>query len=563
MRDAGSGLVITYNGEVYNFRELRREIGGHPFSSDCDTEVVLRAWRRWGPGSVGRLRGMFAFGIWDPRRRILYLVRDRVGIKPLYYTVGIQGLAFSSELGALLESGLVSRDVDRTALAGYLRYGYVPGPLCIYRGVRQLRPGHVLRVEFDTGHIRECLYWRPISATEGIDEREAVEELDSLVTEVIRQHIRSDVPFGAFLSGGVDSSLVVAFMARELGEPVRSYTVDFPDPAYSEARYAERVSVHVGTRQRTELLTPELSIDLWARIIRRFAEPFADSSALPTFLVSQLASTEVKMVLSGDGGDELFGGYDSYSSVYDALRPSFPGGWIRSLRRRLVHGLRGRSAHLLESWQIRHHAARDIFDVFDRAAVLGWSQPEMSSDEFIETPPEADPVLRCQMRDLSGYLPGDILTKVDRMSMEHSLEVRVPLLDHRLIEFALRLPLDLRLRRGTRVSSVTSKYLLKGLAARHLPRDLLHRRKMGFGIPVTRWLHGPLSPFVRDLLVDERADMDGQLDPRPVRDIVRGFYAGEPVSAAKLWVLASLRLWLDEIHGADSRLGTVSAMEHG
>lgn len=538
--DDDVGLALTYNGEVYNYAEIRGELRDRPFRTESDTEVVLRAYARWGIGCLAKFRGMFAFALHDQRAGKLFLVRDRLGIKPLYYHAAPQGIVFASELGALARSGRFVGEMDRNALAGYLRFGYVPTPATIWRGVRKLEPGCFLEVDLATGGINQHRYWQLSPQVRERSEADALEELNALLDEIVRLYVRSDVPFGAFLSGGVDSGLVSALMSRALDSPVRSFTIGFAEDSHSELPFAEQAAGLIGAKQTSAILSPELSISLLERISGRFAEPFADSSAIPTWLVSSLAAKEVKMVLSGDGGDELFAGYNSYADVYGAVtaRPS------SSIWTGVLAGLGMRRVSRPLSWQRIHHSQRDTFGAEDRRRLMGHAHQLDEAEDELSYPAGADPVLRCQYRDIRTYLLDDILTKIDRMSMDNSLEVRVPLLDHKLVEFALNLPLDLRITRAAD-GSIETKRLLKRSARRFYPTALTDRRKSGFGIPVHQWTSGPLKDLIIDLLDSGAPRMATFLDPAEVRKVVRDYYAGRKQRIAEVWNLLSFRLWLD------------------
>jgi asparagine synthase (glutamine-hydrolysing) len=541
--DRASGVALTYNGEVYNFIELRRDVDDGAFATASDTEVVLRAWRRWGMASLDRMRGMFAFALYDPRADKVFLVRDRLGIKPLYYRADDGGVAFASELQALLPALEQVPAIDHQALSLYLRYGYVPTPLTIYRGVQKLEPGYCLEVDINRGRVRKHRYWQLIPRVRRRSEAQALAELEALLTETIRLYVRSDVAFGAFLSGGVDSSLVTALMSEVLNTPVRSFSIGFAERDYSELPYAEEAARRLGTRHRSAVLAPNLPRDFLQSIAARFGEPFADSSCLPTWYVSRIAATEVKMVLSGDGGDELFAGYWSYPAVlaqskFARMRP------IYAAYARLAPGGANAAATATRSipWSATHHHQRDMFRPTEREQLTGRPAARVD-DEAIRFPVRSDPVTRCQLRDIRSYLLDDILVKVDRMSMANSLEVRVPLLDHHLVEFAFSLPIDMRLRDNG--DAVVGKYLLKRTAERFFPRAFLDRPKKGFGIPIHTWLEGALRPIVRDLLESDATSLASLVDPNTVRTIVGGYYAGRQENVAKLWGLFALRLWMD------------------
>ena len=553
--DEAAGLALTYNGEVYNYVEIRRELGGEGFRTDSDTEVVLRAYARWGIACLEKFRGMFAFALHDRRAEKLYLVRDRLGIKPLYYHLDGRRIVFASELGALSSAGGMPAEIDRTALAAYLRFGYVPTPATIWKGVRKLEPGCWLEVDLARGIANTHRYWTLTPIVRERPEADAAEELDALLDEIIRLYVRSDVPFGAFLSGGVDSSLVAALMTRALDGPVRSFTIGFAEDSYSELPFADEAARIIGARHTGTVLSPETSRSLMERIARRFGEPFADSSSMPTWLVSSLAAREVKMVLSGDGGDELFAGYNSYPAVFEATNPRPRTAWARG--REWLANL-GRAPDGA-SWERVHHRQRDTFSVADRTRLMRGDAPSVVRDDELAQPAVLDPVSRCQHRDVHTYLLDDILTKVDRMSMDSSLEVRVPLLDHKLVEFAFNLPTALKIGRDPEGKIVT-KRLLKRSAARFYPRPLIERRKWGFGIPVHQWTQGALKNMILELLDADAARLEPHLDAAVVRSVVRDYYAGRGERIGEVWNLLSFRLWLDACGASAAREATPASL---
>lgn len=543
--DRESGLSLTYNGEVYNFIEIRRELGEADFATASDTEVVLRAWRKWGMTALDRFRGMFAFALHEPGEGKVFLVRDRLGIKPLYYRVAADGVTFASELGALMSAERRAAPIDEAALSLYLRYGYVPTPKTIYSGVEKLEPGHCLEIDLARGRLTKRRYWRLEPELRQRSEPDALEELEALLRETVRLYVRSDVPFGAFLSGGVDSSTVTALMSETLSEPVRSFSIGFAESEYSELPFAEEAATRLGTRHHAAVLDPTVSLPWLLSLAARFGEPFADSSCLPTWYVSHLAAAEVKMVLSGDGGDELFAGYASYPAVLEHVSAKRRGPLAAALANLVRRGaLADRAAGHGAHWSTAHHRQRDAFSAPEREALTGRSAT-LVADEEIREPTTVDPVTRCQLRDVASYLLDDILVKVDRMSMDNSLEVRVPLLDHKLVEFAFTLPLELRLHRSG--DRVVGKYLLKKAAERFFPRRFLDRRKSGFGIPIHAWLGGPLRPLVQDLLETGAKDLAPLVDPASVRGVVASYYAGEQGRVGQVWCLLALRLWADAV----------------
>jgi asparagine synthase (glutamine-hydrolysing) len=541
-------IALTYNGEVYNYCELRKELeADFAFHTQSDTEVVVKAYQKWGIDCLQRFRGMFAFALHDSAAGVLYLVRDRVGIKPLYYCM-VQGkLAFASELGALLELPWVRREIDPAALADYFRLSYVPAPSSIYAGVRKLEPGCLLRIATHSGELQKHRYWRLLVRSEPKDESELLEELNAILDDTIRIYVRSDVPFGCFLSGGVDSSMVAALMSRQLDQPVETFAIGFREAAHSELPYAAEASRILGTRHHEKLVTPQLAADTLLELAAHFGEPFADSSAIPTYYVSREAAAHVKMVLSGDGGDELFAGYDSYPVTWrDAGDPLYPARTLlfRMLANaappgRIRRSARYRSLGLRE----RYLAQREIFDGEALQRLLPQWRPASAEEVAIA----ADPVTRFQVEDFQTYLPDDVLTKVDRMSMAHSLEVRVPLLDHRLVEFAFSLPLSAKIRKGVKGAPQT-KYLLKRSAERFFPPAFLARRKHGFGIPIVEWSRRDLLPAIRARLENPGNPIYEWISHPAAKEIVAAFSAGASAEVAKLWTLLMFDAWMARVH---------------
>ena len=442
-------LVLSYNGEVYNYYEIRQELrAGHNFRTRSDTEVVLSAYEQWGINCLERFRGMFALALYDSRRECLYLVRDRVGIKPLYYAPFADRFAFASELGALLHFRWLPRDIEPQSVANFLRYAYVPTPATIYKRVYKLEPGHYLEVDTREGRIHKERYWDLRASIEEPCRQDFLETLNSKLDETIQIYLRSDVPFGCFLSGGVDSSLVAAMMARHLQGRVQTFSIGFDEVEHSELPYAQEASRVVGTDHHEKIVSSQLAIDLLQRMAIHFGEPFADSSAVPSYYVARETCGHVKMVLSGDGGDELFAGYNSYPMT---LRDYFDPGYLA--RTRLLKTLGrflpwGRIRWAAMDFRQKHQAQRELFDDKGLRSLL---QPDIALPrrpriEVSSDTASLDPVTLFQAEDFKTYLVDDVLTKVDRMSMANSLEVRVPLLDHQLVELAFSLPLFLRIR---------------------------------------------------------------------------------------------------------------------
>jgi asparagine synthase (glutamine-hydrolysing) len=540
----GGRLWITYNGEIYNFRELRKELEalGYHFRSQTDTEVVLAAYDRWGVEAVQRFAGMFAFALWDEPQQRLWLVRDRLGKKPLYYAESNGALRFASELKALLVDDSLSRDLDIDALGLYLRFGYIPSPYSIYRAVRKLPPAHYLISE--RGRISIRRYWDPVEHLRprlSMSADEAETELDRRLSVAVKQRLIADVPLGGFLSGGVDSSLVVAMMKEQSESRVRTFTIRFTNPAYNEADHAGAVAKYLGTEHHEETCDERQMLDVVDRLADMFDEPFADSSAVPTYMVSKIARHYATVALSGDGGDELFFGYPRYQYYSYAARVlALP----RPLRRAAALG-----ADRLPTRRLKRIAAVLRSDEDDYGGFVCWWSPreivDLTGREPLAGPLYADALARigdlerdcrCGLLDLVSYLPEDILTKVDRASMAVSLEVRAPLLDHRVVEFALGLPPSMK-RRGA-----TSKWILRQLLYKRVPRELIDRPKMGFGVPLRDWFRGPLRDRMDDFLAGPELE-DLAIDPRPVRNLWRAFLAGASHRTDLIWQMFMLVAW--------------------
>jgi asparagine synthase (glutamine-hydrolysing) len=545
-------IALTYNGEVYNYRELRDElVHEFPFSTQSDTEVLLRAYQKWGLDCLQRLRGMFAFALHDAAAHMLYLVRDRVGIKPLYYCRFGSRLAFASELAALLKLPWVRREIDPQALSDYFKYSYVPTPASIYRNVHKLEPGQLLSVDLRSGEIEKTRYWElPVGPVQRRSERAALEELDALLDDTVGIYVRSDVDFGCFLSGGVDSSLIAAVMSRRLGMPVETFSIGFPEAGHSELPFAAQASGILGTRHHEKVVTALPAADLAFRLASHFGEPFADSSAIPTYYVAREAASRVKMVLSGDGGDELFAGYDSYPITWRDMRDPLQSTktLLYGMLARVAPFRRVRRAAYRRSLNPRekHNAQRHIFTHADLKALMPETPLRESASDWPNSASQIDTVTRFQAEDFRTYLPDDVLTKVDRMSMANSLEVRVPLLDHKVVEFAFSLPLDLKIREEA--GRVETKYLLKRSAARFFPGDFLSRPKHGFGIPLVEWCQGPLLPVIQQRLLNPAGPMAGWISMPFVQQLVSEFAGGAAVHTAKIWSLLMFDAWLSEVH---------------
>lgn len=544
----GGRLWITFNGEVYNFLELRKELeaAGHRFRSHTDTEVILAAYDKWGIDCVQRLVGMFAFALWDESQRRLWLVRDRLGKKPLYYAEVGSTLRFGSELKALLADDAVPRDVDPVAVRLYLRYGYVPSPLSIYSGIRKLPPGHFLVSEGGRNTVHR--YWDPVqhlTEQRAVTDAVAEEELERRLAVAVSQRMIADVPLGAFLSGGIDSSLVVALMREQSATAVKTFTIRFDNPEYNEADHAAAVARHLGTEHHEHRCDEREMLSVVDRLPSMYDEPFADSSSVPTYLVSRAAREFVTVALSGDGGDELFFGYPRYQYHSTA---SMVLAMPRPLRRVAALGAAQLPTRRLR--RIGDVLRHDDDDTYAR--FISWWSPSEIETMTGRPPTEAAFYADARERsrslardarpgllDLVSYLPEDILTKVDRASMAVSLEVRAPLLDHRVVEFALSLPSTLK-RRGK-----TTKWILRQLLYRRVPRELIDRPKMGFGVPLEDWLAGPLRERMQDYCVGPDLEALG-IDPRTVRARWKEFLSGTNRRTDLLWQIFSLVAWARE-----------------
>jgi len=549
---------VVFNGEIYNFRELRRELeaAGHRFASASDGEVLGHLWEEHGPDFARHLNGMFAIALHDLRDRRAVLVRDRLGIKPLFYAFTAGHLVFGSEIKALLASGLVAPALDLDALGQFVAWEYVPEPATLFRGVRKLGAGEMLAFDLPARETAPRRWWDvprpgpvPGDPTTPAEWEEAV---DAKVRECVRRQLVSDVPLGAFLSGGVDSSLVVGAMGE-----ARTFSIGFDDPSYNESGWARRVAEHLGVRHRIEILEPDVG-DLFGRLMHYMEDPIADFSIFPTFLVSRVAREEVTVTLSGDGGDELFGGYETYVAqdrarawarlpralrrgvaepFVDGLRPRPAKKGLVNKAKRFVEGARHDERLAHARWRL--FAGEGLLDeLFTPAARAAMTTPVGAHVlDLLARAGARGPLDRCLYADVKSYLVDNCLVKVDRMSMACSLEARVPLLDHELVELAFRVPESLK------VAGRRTKVLLKRVAARHVPRECVYRPKEGFSIPIKQWLAGPLRPLVEDLLDSRRLAADGVLEPAAVERLRREHFGGLANHSHVLWALIVFQDW--------------------
>lgn len=586
MASAGGRFVIAFNGEVYNHVELRRELerAGARFRGRSDTEVMLAAFERWGVrASLPRFVGMFAFAVWDAAERTLHLARDRMGIKPLFIHHRSGRVLFGSELKALRACDEFDAAVDPDALAAYLRHLYVPAPGCILRGVLKLPPGTLLSIRDARAPLPAPEPWW--SAREaalagardpfGGDEGEAVDETERVIGDAVALRMRADVPLGAFLSGGIDSSLVVALMQARSVRPVRTFTIGFGEADWDESAHALAVARHLGTDHTALRLSAADALDLVPALPDLFDEPLADPSGLPTLLVSRLARAHVTVALSGDGGDELFAGYHRYLQGESAIRRALrvprwfrvagaagvrrvsPAGWDGAFARlgplvppSLRHRLPGEKLHKLAALA-EERGAPGMY----RSLVSQWSHPASLVPGAAEGGGPADEVMaraplplleRMMLADQLGYLPDDLLAKVDRASMAVGLEARVPLLDHRVVEWSWRLPRALKTRGGA------GKWVLRRILHRHVPPALVERPKMGFSVPIGDWLRGPLRPWAEDLLSADALRRAGLIDPVPVREAWADVLAGRGRGDLAIWAVLVFQAWHARWMGAAS-----------
>lgn len=545
---------LVFNGEIYNFAELRADLiaRGHRFATNTDTETIVHLYEEMGERCVERLRGMFAFALWDARARKLLLVRDRVGVKPLHYTVVGETLIFGSEIKAILQHPLVKREVNVTAISDYLSFGYVPDPATAFRGIYKLPPGHTLT--WQAGEIQLRRYWDFSyggASQPELDEQECVERLRAVLTEAVQLRLVSDVPLGAFLSGGIDSSTVVALMTGLLQQPVKTFSIGFNEAEFDELEYARRTAQHFGTEHHEFVVTPDLC-QLVHEIVWHHDEPFADVSSIPTYVVSKLARSFVTVALSGDGGDELFAGYERYAidrarQPFNHLPTLLRRGVLLPLSRALPHAAYGKNylrnialdadARFVDSLAFfDEESKRSLLTDQAKRAVNGHDSTALFRAHYA-APQTAEHLERLLYLDSKTYLPADVMTKVDRMSMAHGLEAREPLLDHKLIEFVGALPASLKLR------GLTTKYLLKKAMTGSVPDEIIKRPKRGFAVPIKHWLKQELHELLLDTLTGQRSRERGYFDQQAVLALIDEHQRGRRDNALPLWGLLMLELW--------------------
>lgn len=593
MRSSSGRYHITFNGEIYNFLKLTNELRrmGHEFRGHSDTEVLLAAIEAWGLGTaVQRFVGMFAFAVWDQEKRMLHLLRDRLGEKPLYYAWLNETFVFASELKALRSFPDWMPDIDRDALTLHMRHGYIPAPYSIYSGVYKLPPGSMLSINVEaqrrqtgfsphTGvatdsQLCPTSYWSMhAAARRGVSdpinsESQATDELDRLLHQAIRDQMTADVPLGAFLSGGIDSSTVVSVMQSESSRPIKTFTIGFPEPDYDEAGYARKIAAHLGTEHSELYVTPQEALQVVPDLATIYDEPFSDASQIPTCLVSKLARAHVTVCLSGDGGDELFAGYNRYlrtesiwsktrlmpnwlrKSVATAITMVSPNQWdfVASMMDKVVPTSRRWPPDIGFKLQklARIMNEQSLVDMY-RILVSYWDDPESLVLRGNEPPMAVcagdkgdvctDFIHQAMYWDLMSYLPDDNLAKIDRASMAVSLETRLPLLDHRLVEFAWRVPLDMKVR------ATQGKWLLRQVLNKYVPMELIDRPKMGFSVPIGQWLRGPLRDWAEGLLNERRLRQEGFFNAQLVKDRWREHLSGKRNWQLALWGILMFQAW--------------------
>ena len=570
-------VVVVFNGEIYNFQELVPELQalGHVFRTHSDTEVIVHAWEAWGEACVQRFRGMFAFALWDRNQQIFFLVRDRFGVKPLYYAFLDDGhFIFGSELKSLMAHPGMKRDIDPLAVEEYFAYGYIPEPRTIFRGANKLPPGFTLTLKRNGARALPQQYWdMPFTPVKVASETAAVDELIDRLKGSVRLRMIADVPLGAFLSGGVDSSAVVAMMTTQSSQPVNTCTIAFSDPEFNEADFAQQVADRYHTHHTVDTVESE-DFELVNKLATVYDEPYADSSALPTYRVCELARQHVKVALSGDGGDEHFAGYRRYRwfRYEERMRSAMP----LSLRRPLFGALG--KLYPKADWAPKVLRAKTTFEALARDTVEGYFhgvsllsdaqrarlfspalKRELQGYKAVEVlrrhaaaSPTDDPLSLVQYLDMKTYLVGDILTKVDRASMAHGLEVREPLLDHELMGWVSGLPVDMKLR-GTE-----GKYLLKKSMEPYLPHDVLYRKKMGFSVPLAAWFRGPLAVTIRSVVLGDRIASTGLFNQDYLRTVVEAHQSNRRDYSVILWTVLMFDAFLGRVLGMDDEARQVA-----
>ncbi len=546
---------IVFNGEIYNYRELKKELEslGYKFKTNSDTETIIHAFDEFGAKCLEKLRGMFAFAIWDSENESLFIARDRVGKKPLFYSLTENGeFIFGSELKSLLTYG-ISKEIDYSALDAYLTFGYVPEEFCVFKSVKKLAPGSFLT--FKNGQVKTEQYWnfKYEKITEIKSEAEYIEELRELLKESVKIRLISEVPLGAFLSGGVDSSAIVGLMSQILETPVKTFSIGFNEDSFDELKYARIAAKHFNTEHHEFIVTPDL-VDVVDDLVWHFDEPFADPSALPTFMVSKMARDFVTVVLSGDGGDELFAGYTRY--VIDKKRSGI-GNLPKALRKGVIQSISEALPHGAKGKNFLYNISLDALDRYINSISHFGKMPKKSlySDAFLQklngnfgkveedykrianSVSTGNPVDNLLYLDSKTNLPGDILVKVDRMSMAASLEARVPLLDHKLIEFVEKIPTELKLK------GLETKYIFKKALEGIVPKEILYREKQGFGVPISEWINTKLRDRIHGDLIENKTLERGYFNKKYIKTLLDEHSKNRRDHSDSLWVLWMLELW--------------------
>lgn len=552
-----SSKFIVFNGEIYNFQELKKDLEskGYKFKTNSDTETIIHAFDEYGTACVEKLRGMFAFAIWDKKDESLFIARDRVGKKPLFYSLLPNGsFVFGSELKTLLTHGEISKEVDFAALDAYLTFGYVPEEFCIFKSVKKLPPGHFLIFKDDKVTIKQFWDFKYTEISEAKSEDELIEELREKIKDAVKVRLISEVPLGAFLSGGVDSSAIVGMMSQILDQPVKTFSIGFNEDTFSELKYARIAAKHFNTEHHEFIVTPDL-VETIDELVWHFDEPFSDPSAMPTYMVSKMARDYVTVVLSGDGGDELFAGYTRYlidkqRSGLGNLPKALRKGLMKPLSEALPHGAKGKnflyntSLDAIERYidsisQFGKLKKKSLYAESFKAKLNGnFNTGEQIYKQIAESISTGNPIDNLLYLDAKTYLPSDILTKVDRMSMATSLEARVPLLDQELIDFVTqKIPTALKLKGDT------TKYIFKKALEGIVPKEILYREKQGFGVPIGEWINSQLKEKIHDTLIEKRTLERGYFDKKYIELLLDEHSKQRRDHSHPLWVLWMLELW--------------------
>ncbi|PID43519.1 MAG: asparagine synthetase B [Proteobacteria bacterium] len=566
MTNEDGTVIVSFNGEIYDFQSLREELvaAGHVFKSHTDTEVIVHGWEEWGEQCIEKFRGMFGIAIWDANKKQLFMARDRLGIKPVFYTITEEGMMlFGSELKVLYQYAGLKKEIDPECVEDYFAFGYVPEPRTIFKNIYKLEPGHTLSIRVGDSKPAIKQYWNlPFQTNESLSYEQAQKELVEKMQEATNIRMVADVPLGAFLSGGVDSSSVVALMSNNSDAPVNTCSIAFNDPKFNESDFAQQVADRYKTNHFLETVDTD-DFDLIDKLAELYDEPYADSSAIPTYRVCELAKKHVTVTLSGDGADESLSGYRRHvwHMNEEAVRNRLPYGF-----RRAVFGFLGRVYPKLD-WMPRIFRAKTTFQALGRSSVEAYfntvsilkdeQRASLYSSEFkkklngynavqvfnrhAEECPSKDPLNLIEYLDLKTYLVGDILTKVDRASMAHALEVRVPLIDHKLIEWISNLPGKFK------IKGQVGKYILKNTMEPHLPEDILYRPKMGFAVPLASWFRGPLKEHVKTHILGERLLSTGIFDKEVLSDLVNEHLAGRRDYSAPIWTLLMFDSFLGKV----------------